>query len=68
MRDRGFSPDLISRVTDAVLKELREWQKRYAAPVRRPCVLDQPVNGQSSSTVSNSSLYPRSRPRHRLMG
>ncbi len=29
------SPDLISRVTDAVLEEVREWQSRPLDPVYR---------------------------------
>ena len=36
------SPDLISRVTDAVVEELQEWQSR---PLDRGCRPSVPVNG-----------------------
>lgn len=52
------SPDLISTVTDAVLDELRAWQKRELEPVYFVVYLDAlVVKIRDRGTVQNKSVY-----------
>jgi putative transposase len=52
------SPDLISRVTDAVVDELEEWQRRSLEPVYLVVYLDaMVVKIRDKGTVDNKSVY-----------
>ena len=48
------SPDLISRVTDAVLDEVRQWQNRPLDPVPRRSVTSECGTNRTSSNVRYS--------------
>ena len=52
------SPDLISRVTDAVLEEVREWQNRPLDPVYPLVIFDAlRVKIRDEGVVKNKSVY-----------
>jgi putative transposase len=52
------SPDLISRVTDAVLDEVREWQNRPLDPVYPIVFLDAlRVKIRDEGLVKNKAVY-----------
>ncbi len=52
------SPDLISRVTDAVLEEIREWQNRPLDPVYPLVILDAlRVKIHDEGMVKNKAVY-----------
>ena len=52
------SPDLISRVTDAVLDEVREWQNRPLDPVYPVVFFDTPrVKIRDEGLVKNKAVY-----------
>ena len=52
------SPDLISRVTDAVLDEVREWQNRPLDPVYPVVFFDAPrVKIRDEGLVKNKAVY-----------
>jgi transposase-like protein len=52
------SPELISRVTDAVMEEVREWQTRQLDPSYPIVYLDAlRVNGRTDGKTCNKALY-----------
>lgn len=54
----GVSPDLISRVTDSVLDEVKAWQNRPLDPVYPIVYLDAlVVKGRDGGMVKNKSVY-----------
>ena len=54
----AVSPDLISRVTDAVLEEVREWQNRPLDPVYRVVFFDAlRVKIRDEGLVRNKAVY-----------
>jgi putative transposase len=56
---REVSPDLISRVTDAVLDEVREWQNRQFDPVYPVLFFDAlRVTIRDEGLVKNKALNP----------
>jgi putative transposase len=56
--DVEVSPDLISRVTDAVLEEVREWQSRPLDPVYPVIFFDAlRVNIRGEGLVRNKAVY-----------
>ena len=56
----AVSPDLISRVTDAVLEEVREWQNRPLDPVYPVVFFDAlRVKIRDEGLVRNKAVYPR---------
>ena len=62
IRDRLYSvnvsPDLISRVTDAVLEEVREWQNRPLDPVYPVIFFDAlRVKIRDEGLVKNKAVY-----------
>ena len=52
------SPDLISRVTDAVLEEVREWQNRPLDPIYPLVIFDAlRVKIRDEGIVKNKAVY-----------
>jgi hypothetical protein len=64
--DVQVSPDLISRVTDALLEEVREWQSRPLDPVYPVIFFDAlRVKIRDEGLVRNKAVLCRARPQHR---
>ena len=54
----GVSPELVSRVTDGILTEVREWRNRPLSPVYPVVYLDAlRVNSRESGKNQNRALY-----------
>ena len=54
----GVSPELVSRVTDGILTEVREWRNRPLSPVYPVVYLDAlRVNSRESGKNQNKALY-----------
>ena len=54
----AVSPDLISRVTDAVLEEVREWQNRPLDPIYPLVIFDAlRVKIRDEGVVKNKAVY-----------